>query len=89
MAEQQTRRFHGPTRYTIVVRGELGPRFGSAFGAMKVCASGGRTYIVGDVVDQSQLHGILDRIRNLGIELISVQPTAEAKESPSAGEEAE
>jgi hypothetical protein len=32
----------------------------------------------GEVKDQSQLYGLLDRLRDLGLELISVQPEAAA-----------
>jgi hypothetical protein len=32
----------------------------------------------GEVKDQSQLYGLLDRLRDLGLELISVQPQTEA-----------
>jgi hypothetical protein len=61
-----------PTRYRLVVRGELHCRFAGAFPGMNLHPTCGRTMIVGDVVDQSHLHGILDRLRNLGIELISL-----------------
>jgi hypothetical protein len=61
-------------RYEIVVRGELGERFALAFSDMRLVVERGETHIVGEVIDQSQLHGILDRIRGLGIELISVTP---------------
>jgi hypothetical protein len=33
---------------------------------------------IGVVKDQSQLYGLLDRLRDLGLELISVQPQIEA-----------
>jgi hypothetical protein len=90
MAEQRPFRAHGPTRYEIVVRGELSARFGSAFSGMTIHAEGGCTHIVGDVIDQSQLHGVLDRVRDLGIELISVTPLVEEAEGPpSSGGPAE
>ena len=62
----------GPRRYRIVVAGELSSRFALAFDGMKVRCSGGQTAISGMVVDQSQLHGLLDRIGELGLELVSV-----------------
>jgi hypothetical protein len=64
-------------RYQIVVRGDLGERFASAFGGMTVHSEGSETYIIGDIDDQSRLHGLLDRIRALGIELVSVTPRVE------------
>jgi hypothetical protein len=51
----------------------------SAFDEMATYVEGGRTHIVGEIIDQSQLHGLLDRIANLGIELISVNPLPDDK----------
>jgi LuxR family maltose regulon positive regulatory protein len=62
----------GPRRYQIVVVGELSRRFAPAFEGMTVCCGGGQTAITGMVVDQSQLHGLLDRVGELGLELVSV-----------------
>ena len=61
-----------PTRYRIVVAGELSRRFAPAFDGMTVQCAGGKTAITGVVVDQSQLHGLLDRVGDLGLELVSV-----------------
>jgi hypothetical protein len=33
----------------------------------------GQTGLVGDIRDQSHLYGVLDRVRNLGLELVSVE----------------
>jgi hypothetical protein len=69
--------------YRIVVRAEIGERFAAAFDEMDVRIGGGLTIITGEVVDQSHLHGILDRIRSLGLELVSVEP---ASEEPRKGD---
>ena len=61
-----------PTRYRIVVAGELSRRFAPAFDGMTVQCTAGETAITGVVVDQSQLHGLLDRVGDLGLELVSV-----------------
>jgi hypothetical protein len=58
--------------YRIVVDGELGPRYAAAFDGMEICAAHGETEITGPVVDQSQLHGLLGRIADLGLTLQSV-----------------
>ena len=60
-----------------MVRAELGERFAAAFEGMEVSSAQGRTAITGEIVDQSHLHGILDRIRALGLDLVSVQPVPE------------
>ncbi|MGB8875203.1 MAG: hypothetical protein WCD11_02745 [Solirubrobacteraceae bacterium] len=63
-----------PTRYCLVVKGELGPRYASAFDGMTVRAHDGQTDITGPIIDQSQLHGLLDRIAGLGLTLHSLTP---------------
>jgi len=60
--------------YRIVVRAESGERFATAFEGMDVRIDEGQTIITGEVIDQSHLHGILDRIHAFGLELVSVQP---------------
>jgi hypothetical protein len=60
------------TRYRIVVRGRLTPTFGAAFEGITFELQPGKTALEGSFTDQAQLYGILDRLRNLGIELVSV-----------------
>jgi hypothetical protein len=64
----------GPVQYQISVRGRLTERLGSAFAGMTVEPEGGQTALVGEIRDQSHLYGILDLVRCLGLELVSVQP---------------
>jgi hypothetical protein len=56
----------------IRVRGRLSAHFAGAFDGMKLVPRSGATELVGEVVDQTQLHGLLARIRDLGLELESV-----------------
>ena len=42
---------------------------------------GGQTALVGDIHDQSHLYGVLDKIRNLGLELVSVEAVPETSRS--------
>jgi hypothetical protein len=63
----------GPTRYRISVRGRLTEQLGSAFDGMILEPRNGRTVLVGEIRDQSHLYGVLDRVRNLGLELVSVE----------------
>jgi hypothetical protein len=58
--------------YRITVKGEIGPRYAAAFDGMEIRAAGGETEITGPVIDQSQLHGLLGRIADLGLTLRSV-----------------
>jgi hypothetical protein len=75
----------GPTIYQIVVRGELSQRYLPAFEGMTLATGDGKTAITGPVVDQAQLHGLLDRVGDLGLELISVNPTLEPASSAPLG----
>jgi hypothetical protein len=63
-----------PQVYRLVVNGELGPRYASAFRGMTISAARGRTEITGAIIDQSHLQGLLERISSLGLTLYSVTP---------------
>ena len=63
-----------PIRYEIVVVGEMRPGQARVLEDLSVRAEGGRSVITGDIVDQSQLHGILDWLGDSGIEIVSVTP---------------
>jgi hypothetical protein len=60
--------------YCLVVEGELGARYASAFEGMTISAHDGMTEITGSVIDQSHLHGLLERIAGLGLRLRSLTP---------------
>ena len=60
--------------YRITVRGRLTERFASAFEGMAVEPGRGETALVGEIADQAQLFGLLDRVRNFGLELVRVEP---------------
>jgi hypothetical protein len=61
-------------RYRLVVKGELGPRYASAFDGMTIRARDGETEITGPVIDQSHLQGLIGRIASLGLTLHSITP---------------
>ena len=60
--------------YELVVRGEIGDRFAPLFDGMRLERRAGETVLTGPVRDQAQLHGVIERIQELGLELISVNP---------------
>ena len=72
------------TVYRIVLRGELSERYAAAFEEMEMETKGGLTVLTGEVVDQVQLHGIIDRIGGLGLELVSVQSLPEGIQNDAA-----
>ena len=63
-----------PTTYQICVRGRVTERLGSALEGMRLKPGATETMFIGEIRDQSQLYGLLDRVRDLGLELVSVQP---------------
>jgi hypothetical protein len=65
--------------YRLVVRGELDDRFAFLFNGLRMERVEGTTVLVGRVVDQAQLHGFIERIEELGLELVSVEQTSEPR----------
>jgi len=66
----------GGATYVFVIRGELGERYGQIFEGMEMECSGGTTVVMGTLRDQADFYGLVDRIEDLGLELISAQKTA-------------
>jgi len=63
--------------YEIRVQGKLDPHWSRRLADMRVLPqSGGETLITGPVADQAALYGLLSRMRDLGLVLISVQRMA-------------
>jgi len=71
MAKQNA--WFGAAVYQIKVRGKLGSNWSDWFDGISIKAEGAVTTITGDIPDQSALHGLLARIRDLGLPLISVE----------------
>jgi hypothetical protein len=71
---------HAPIpRYEIRVTGHLGSRWAAWFDGMTLTpADDGTTVISGPVVDQAALHGLLQKLRDLGIGLRSLTELAPA-----------
>ena len=69
-----------PARYEIRVEGVLDHRWAAWFGGLHVETDGTQTVISGLLTDQPALHGLLAKIRDLGLCLISVRrlPGSEA-----------
>jgi hypothetical protein len=63
-----------PQLYEIRVQGRLGPEWSAWFdGLAASCQHCGETVLSGPVPDQAALHGILIKVRNLGLPLLSVR----------------
>ena len=64
---------HHVTRYEIRVGGRLPSRWAAWFDGLTVTAgTDGITAIRGPVADQAALHGLLARVRDLGLPLVSL-----------------
>ena len=62
-----------PTIYQIRITGHLDRRWTDWFGGLTICLEdNGDTLLTGPVVDQAALHGLLKKVRDLGMPLISV-----------------
>ena len=65
--------------YRIRVRGHLDNRWSEWLGGLTIHhQEDGTTLLVGPVVDQAALHGVIIRIRDLGLPLLSVRRAIEA-----------
>ena len=72
---------HSRQRYEIVVRGRLSRRYECAFDGATLVPRKGQTMLRADLADQSQLYGLLNRLRDFGIELVSVNAVAETRDA--------
>lgn len=67
-------------RYEIRVRGHLAGRWARWFDELSLTRQqDGTTLIAGPVVDQAALHGLLQKVRDTGLPLVSVELTAPKK----------
>lgn len=73
MSEMSTGPHHNPGRYEIRLRGHLDSRWAAWFDGLTLThSSDGTTIISGPVADQAALHGLLQKVRDLGLPLVSV-----------------
>jgi|tagenome__1003787_1003787.scaffolds.fasta_scaffold20870154_1 hypothetical protein len=71
--------------YLFIVEGELGEHLKPAFAPMTVTNEAGHAVMTGHIRDQSELQGVLWRIGNLGLTLVSaarIDENAERKAAP-------
>jgi hypothetical protein len=62
-----------PSAYQIRIKGHLGRHWTDWFGGLTITLEGnGDTLLTGPVVDQAALHGLLRKVRDLGVPLLSV-----------------
>jgi hypothetical protein len=76
--------------YQIRLKGHLGPQWSDWFeGLTIVLQENGETLLTGQVVDQPALHGLIKKVRDLGLPLLAVtriEPDPPTGENPPEGE---
>jgi hypothetical protein len=65
------------THYEVIVRGALGPSLVAAFDGLTATTTAASTVLRGNI-DQAALHRVLDRVDDLGLELLDVRPAGVA-----------
>ena len=61
-----------PMVYQIKIKGHLVPQWTDWFEGLTITLEDGNTLLTGPVIDQAALHGLLKRVRDLGMPLLSV-----------------
>ena len=64
---------HEPERYEIRIKGHLDDKWADWFEGLTITREvNGETLLTGPVVDQAALHGVLKKVRDVGMPLLSV-----------------
>ena len=78
MPDNEMKQSKSSMLYQIKIKGHLRDDWSDWFDGLSISHDEtGNTLLTGDVVDQARLHGLLKRIRDAGMELISVNPITE------------
>ena len=73
-----------PVVYQIRIKGHLGSQWKDWFGGLTITLEeDGDTLLTGPVTDQAALHGLLKKVRDLGMPLISVSPVETSQANAS------
>jgi hypothetical protein len=62
-----------PATYRIRIQGALDQSWSDWFDGFTISRQNGETLLVGQVLDQAALHGILAKINDLGLSIVSVE----------------
>jgi hypothetical protein len=66
----------GTSDYRVTVGGTLSDHLASAFEGMQIEAGDGSTVLIGPVRDQAELYGLINRLRDFGLELLGLEKVA-------------
>jgi hypothetical protein len=74
---------HDDLAYAIRVQGRLGPRWSAWFDGLDISSTDdGTTTIRGPVLDQAALHGLLQKVRDVGLPILSVTRVTAGQDDP-------
>jgi len=65
--------YQAPAHYRIKLKERIGEKWSNWFEKMVISTESGETTLTGHVADQAALHGLLIRIRDLNLTLLSVE----------------
>jgi len=70
--------------YQIRIKGHLGSQWTDWFGGLTITLeANGETLLTGPITDQAALHGLLKKVRDLGMPLVSVSPVEHSQADQS------
>jgi hypothetical protein len=69
-----------PVTYQIRIQGALDQSWSDWFDGFTISRQNGETLLVGRVIDQAALHGILAKINDLGLSIVSIERFAPENE---------
>jgi hypothetical protein len=73
-----------PMAYQIRLKGHLGHEWADWFEGLTITLEeDGDTLLTGPVIDQAALHGLLKKVRDLGMSLVSVNPVGSSPSTVS------
>jgi len=77
-----------PMVYQIRIKGHLGPQWTDWFGGLAIAVEeDGETLLTGPIVDQAALYGLLKKVHDLGMPLVSVNCIEPGPADTSGGKE--
>ncbi|GEM_PF-167615 len=83
LSQETAFRSQEPACYQVCIKGQLDPCWSDWFEEFVITPNGDDSLLTGSVPDQAALHGILGRIRDLGLILVSIQPVEKKNIAPS------
>src|SRR5690348_5615097 len=77
-----------PLVYQIRIQGQFGHEWTDWFGGLTIrLTDNGETLLIGPVVDQAALHGLLRKVRDLGVPLLAIRRIEPGQTAASDGKQ--